>query len=310
PNAVGARQMAVIAVNASNGQIDGQDTVRRALAALPEAGGITVMAHGFRSCPFTPDASPHNLIYATDRRRCSWKSVSWPHYLGLTRAGAGLGIGFAWPALGRLGQAATRAWRAGDAMARLFALIAAERPDARVHAIAHSLGVRVALRALSAQPAGAVDTLVLLTGAEFRGAARRAAFSPAGRTARILNVTSGENAVFEGLFRILAPGREPLAPALSAGLGAPHPGWLDLRIDAATHLRALRSLGYRPASPARRVCHWSAYLRPGLFPLYRDLFGPDGAAAFARLRQALPAPVAASGAAALRRFAGARPAQP
>ena len=49
----------------------------------------------------------------------------------------------------------------------------------------------------------------------------------------------------------------------------PLPNVATLQIDHAPSLAALRRAGYRVAPPLRRICHWSPYLRPGLFPLYR-----------------------------------------
>ncbi|MBF9035598.1 alpha/beta hydrolase [Rhodobacterales bacterium HKCCE2091] len=281
--------MAVIAVNAPGRRIGNADLVRAATDRLAPGATVAILVHGYRSSPYAAHADPHRRVLKPARGRTHWKDASWPHYLHVGRGGPELAIGFGWPALGRLDRAAERAFAAGEAMGAMIAGIARDRPDLRLDVVAHSLGARVALTALESQAPGALDTLVLMTGAEYRGAAERAAFSPAGQSARILNVTSGENALFEGLFRLFAPGPDLLSRQISAGLSRPHPGWIDLRIDDPAHLSALRGLGHRVGAPTGRVCHWSAYLRPGLFPLYRELFGPDGARAFARLRAALPA---------------------
>lgn len=279
--------MAVIAVNAPQARVEREDQVLAAIEGLPQASSVTLMTHGYRYSPFHAETCPHRRLFSTKTRKSSWKSISWAHYLRLDQHG--LGIGFGWPGTGRLDQAASQAFVAGEAMGGLIAMIHRERPDLRINLIAHSLGVRVALRALSDQRANSVETLVLLSGAEFRDAATRAALSPAGQTARILNVTSGENLAFDALFRLFAPSKHAFAPAVSAGLRLPRSRWLDLKIDDPAHLNALRSLGYRPAAPGHRICHWSSFLRPGLFPLYRDLLGAHGAASFARLTNALPA---------------------
>ncbi|MBF9031986.1 alpha/beta hydrolase [Rhodobacterales bacterium HKCCE3408] len=278
--------MTVIAVNTRQRQIEGREALADALHALPEGAPVTVMTHGFRSDPFRPGHSPHTHILSPVSRNDCWKAVSWPRHLGLTRPGAGLAVGFGWPARGRLDRVARRAWEAGAALSETIAGIGEMRPDARVRIIAHSLGARVALRALQDQRPGLVEAVILLSAAETQAAADRAAFSPAGRAARILNVTSGENLAFELLFRLFAPGTETFVRHVSAGLSGPHRGWLDLKIDDADHLAALHALGYRAKPPHRRVCHWSSYLRPGLFPVYRDVFASG--TAFARLRAALP----------------------
>ena len=280
--------MTIIAVNAPGERVTKAVDLRGALDRLGLDQPVTLLTHGFRYCPFTPDADPHTRLFSTDRRKSSWKSVSWAHYLRLSKEG--LGIGFGWPALGRLDQAATRAFAAGRAMAGLITEINAARPDLRVRVVVHSLGARVALEAMQHAPTGSVETLLLLSGAEYRPAAERAMASQAGQAARVINVTSGENLAFDTLFRVLAPGRSVLSPMLSSGLGRAHPRWMDLRIDNPAHLAGLRALGYRPADPTHRVCHWSSFIRPGLFPIYRDLLGESGAAAFSRVASALPAP--------------------
>jgi hypothetical protein len=49
---------------------------------------------------------------------------------------------------------------------------------------------------------------------------------------------------------------------------------VDLRIDAASTRAALAELGLRIRPPATRICHWSAYMRPGLFAVYRRMLDP------------------------------------
>jgi hypothetical protein len=60
-------------------------------------------------------------------------------------------------------------------------------------------------------------------------------------------------------------------PALGAGLGERRRNWIDLGIDRAEVRAALNQLGFAVPGPARRVCHWSGYLRPGLLPFYAAL---------------------------------------
>jgi hypothetical protein len=64
------------------------------------------------------------------------------------------------------------------------------------------------------------------------------------------------------------------------------PNLTTLQLDDAASLAALRRAGYRIAPPARLVCHWSPYLRPGVFPLYRAVL--DGALGLGQLRALLP----------------------
>lgn len=283
-------EMALITVNAPDGWTAENAALLSAIQGLEHGTCVTILIHGYRYSPTSHESDPHRRLYSLTARKTSGKSVSWAHYLKLGHAKAGLGIGFAWLALGRLAVVAERAFLAGDALADMIQQIARARPDLRLGMFAHSLGARVALRALSQAPRGSVETLVLLTGAEYRATARAAAQSSAGKTARILNVTSGENACFDLAFRLLAPSRESLGPGLGDGIGPSQAGWVDLKIDDTAHLAGLHAMGYRVAQARHLVCHWSSFTRPGLFPLYRDLLGDQGAAKFEELARALPRP--------------------
>jgi len=286
--------MALVSVNATEDGWDGQKALFAALADLPQGRPVILMTHGFRYSPWLEEADPHRQILSFDPPKSCWKAVSWPRHLHLNRAGAGLGIGFGWHAKGELGAVAARAIAMGEALAEVVQRIRAARPDCPVHVMAHSLGARVALSAMPHLPGGALDRVILLSGAEYRAHARAAMASPAGRTAAVLNVTSGENALFDGLFRLRIPAPAFAEPALSAGL-PDVPGWTDLRVDCAATRAALRSHGIRTRAPATRVCHWSTYLRPGLFALYRKVLDPKDRGFLERLSDGLRAPAAPSG---------------
>ncbi|MFW5881345.1 MAG: alpha/beta hydrolase, partial [Roseicyclus sp.] len=207
-----------------------------ALEALPEGRAVTILIHGYRFSPLDPERDPHRHILSLTPRRDCWKAVSWPRHLHLDRPGAGLGIGFGWPARGPLPQVAARAREVGGQLARLIATLRARRPDAALQIFAHSLGARVALTALAQAPEGAVRRMILMSGAEYRGPALAALASPGAAACEVLNVTSRENAPFDAMSRLaVAPERRADLP-LSAGLG----DWLgdggrveDLRIDTA-----------------------------------------------------------------------------
>jgi pimeloyl-ACP methyl ester carboxylesterase len=241
------------------------------LAVLPPGAPVLILLH----------ADPHrNILSATSARR----APSWPRRMGFGRGQPGLCIAFGWEAGGTLWRAYAEAGRAGVALAALIGHIRALH-DGPVSIMAHSLGARVALAALPLLAAGAVARMVLLAGAEFRACAQVALATPAGRSAEVLNVTSRENDIYDFLFeRLLAPLSR--SPALGAGLDLPC--CLTLQIDAADHRAGLRRLGFRTADAARRVCHWSAYLRPGLFPLYRTFLLAPGTLPMPLLRGILP----------------------
>lgn len=251
-------------------------------------GPVTILVHGYRYRPGV--VCPHRHIFAGSPDPGSRRVISWPRHLGYGRHRAGdpgLAICFGWNARGTVTAAYRRAETAGRALAQLAARIKAAHPGRPVHVMGHSMGARVALQALRHAPARALDIVVLLSAAEFAGAAKDALASPAGRSAGILHVTSRENTVYNALLECLVTpdGRGDRAlGAGPAGCGHVRTLWLD---DAET-LSSLSDLGYPIAPPDKRVCHWSTYTRPGVFGLYRAVL--SGKLPLARLEAALPAP--------------------
>ena len=278
--------MGLISITASENGWRDEGGLTAALVALPKGGTVTIMVHGYRFAPGVSGHDPHGHILSHTPDPGCWKAISWPRHLHLHRDKTGLGIGFGWNARGALGRVATRAFAMGRVLADLIAHIRSHRPDLAVNLIAHSLGVRVALSALHDLRAGDVARLVLLSGAEYRSRARAAMASPAGRSARVLNVASGENALFDLIFRLFVPAPRVTDWALSAGI-ADVAGWSDLFIDRAASRAALQRLGIRIRAPQGKICHWSSYLRPGLFRLYRAVFDPNTPDILDRLDHAL-----------------------
>lgn len=258
-----------------------------ALDALPAGAPVVVMIHGYKHSPSTPGHSPHSHMLSLAPTR-GGRSLSWPKHLGFGRgnSGEGLAVAFGWEARGTIWQAYRSAGRAGVALGRLIRLLR-ERREGPVDAIAHSLGARVTLGALAALPARSVGRAVLLSGAEFRSVAEAAMATPAGAAAEILNVTSGENAVFDLMFERFLQGPASFDRAIGAGLARPRGNWVDLRIDCEATRAHLGTLGFRIPPPARAVCHWSGYMRPGIFGVYRRMLDPEDGAFPVRLRSAL-----------------------
>ena len=269
--------MAVISVNATETGWSSTDALMQGLARLGPGASVIIMIHGFRYSPWDAANDPHSHILSPVRSASRWKSTSWPKHLRLDRAGAGLGIGLGWHARGRLSDVAARAFGLGRTLEDLVRRVKSARPDLSVHLFGHSLGARVALSALSGLAAGDVARVVLLSGAEYAVTARAAMATPAGRAARVLNVTSRQNAVFDLAFRLCAPPASRGDATLSGRLDGVA-GWTDLQIDCPSSRAALCGLGFH-VRPARGViCHWSTYLQPGLFRLYRavcDQATPD-----------------------------------
>jgi pimeloyl-ACP methyl ester carboxylesterase len=257
--------------------------------ALGTPGPVIVMIHGYKFAPGHATACPHRHILSLEPIAGCWKALSWPRSLGFGRGlhEEGLGISFGWPARGTIWQAYRAAEQAGRALAELVHALRRRAPDRPVHVLTHSLGARVALSALPHLPAGAMGRAILLNPAEYGGHARQALCSAAGRTAEVFNVTSRENDLFDFLLeRLIAPpqdGDRTLAQTMPC-----RPNTLTLQLDHAGTLETLREMGFAIAPPGGRICHWSAYLRPGVFDLYRALLRRPHAYPHARLRAALP----------------------
>lgn len=241
------------------------------LAALPDGAPVIVMIHGFRFSPTVPGQSPHSHILSLEPVPDCWKAISWPRHLGFGRADTahGLGIAFGWEARGTIWAAYAEAARAGAALARLMTRIDTLRPGTRVEVLAHSLGARVTLQALHHLDRPILGRAVLMAAAEFRRPAEAALATPAGRAAEFINITSRENDLFDFLIERLVPRHADRA--LGHGIGRGSANWIDIQLDQAETLEALAGLGHRIAPPHLRICHWSLYLRPGVFGLYRAL---------------------------------------
>ncbi len=271
--------MPLVAMNAASTAVAGLAVLRQTLADLPPDARITIMIHGYK---FEP-GEPHRHILSFAPTEEDARAVSWPRHL---RVGPRhMGIAFGWISTGSLWRAWAEAERAGRALGRLLAELAKAGRQADI--IAHSLGARVALAGLRRAPAGSVRRAILIAPAEFRDAAEAAMASPAGRSADVLNVTSGENDIFDTLVEWLIAPHVIGARTLGEGLRVPVANWTELRTDDPATLAALAGLGFRIAPPVRRICHWSGYLRPGLFPLYRAVL--SGSLPMQALRTALPA---------------------
>lgn len=221
------------------------------------------MIHGYRHEPGHPQECPHDHILSASPNTLDPRVISWPAALGLDGAQA-MGIGFGWPARGSIWGAYARAGDAGRQLAQLVDVLPNDRP---VHIIGHSLGARVTLRAVSLLPHARVQRVILLAGAELRRPARRAAARADGTA--IINICTRDNWFFDaGLGWIIAAG---LDAGLGRGLGHALPHWHDLHIDEPATRASLAAAGHAVAPARLRMCHWSSYLRPGAFDLYRAL---------------------------------------
>ncbi|WBU60741.1 alpha/beta fold hydrolase [Paracoccus albus] len=276
--------MAILPINAGRPHAPG---LLPLAARLESDAPIIVMIHGYRYCPFRPEHDPHRHILGLDPHLPGARRLrSWPRALGFTADGdEGLGIAFGWSARGSLASAYRKAGHVGAELGRLIAEIS-QRAGRPVHLIGHSLGARVALQAVAATQPGSVGRLILMSAAELQPEAETAMDSPAGHKAEVINVTSRENDPFDlGLELLVARAR---SRALGLGLSAPRRNWLDLQIDGAEMRAGLAALGFDIGDEASRACHWSPYLREGLFDFYRVALAQPWALPLPLLRAHLP----------------------
>lgn len=271
----------------ANGAASARSVLAHALRHVPAEAPVVVLIHGFKFSPSHDRKTPHGHILSLSPDTECWKAISWPRHLGFTGASPdeGLCVAFGWEASGSIWRAYDEAARAGRALARLIDTIRALRPGQRVDVVAHSLGARVTLAALHHLPAAALRRAVLMTPAEMRSNATAALATPAGQTAEFLNITSRENDLFDFLLEWLVAPHRWGDRTLSQGACSECGNWLDLQIDHDEALRVLARLGSPIAEPSRRICHWSPYLRAGMFPLYHRFL--RGELPLAVLRRAL-----------------------
>lgn len=258
--------------------------------ALAEAatGPIIVMIHGYKYAPGAGKKCPHRSIFSTDAAR---GTQAWPRHLGFDRgaAGAGLAIAFGWEARNPLLHTVYRGARAaGAALAVALGSLHERQPERKIHFLTHSLGSEVAFEAVSALPAGSVGRIICLTGASYRSTALDALASPAGQTAELVNVASRENDVFDFLFERLVKPPVPGDRAIGHGLAGPNIA--TLQIDHPAHLDALAGLALEIGPARRRVCHWSAYTRPGALRAWAELLRRPEAYPLAALAPSPPTP--------------------
>ncbi|MDO5620130.1 MAG: alpha/beta fold hydrolase [Paracoccus sp. (in: a-proteobacteria)] len=237
-------------------------------ANLPAGAPVIVMIHGFRFAPTHPTACPHRHILSLTPDLPGPRVRSWPEGLGFSHDSLtdGLAIAYGWPALGKLRQAYGRAGMAGRGLATLVQNLA-QASGRPVALIGHSLGARVALTAIRHAAPGSINRAILLTGAEFQDRARMA-LRPDGP--EILNITTRENDPFDFGFELWLTRGRLHRRSIGAGLARPHPRWLDMQIDDGQTRAALRRLGFGIGWRDQLASHWSPYLHPGIFELYRS----------------------------------------
>ena len=247
--------------------------LQKALERNP--GPVTVLIHGYRYQPGHPIHCPHTSLNSLIPKHPNLNMVSLPANLQIGHSdGYGIGLSYGWFARGNIWQAYRRAGDAGTHLAQLLAMIKEIDPARDIHIVAHSLGARVALRALSESAPGTVQRAVLMAAAEFRRAAIEALRSPGGYGCDVLHATSRENDLFDFILERLISA--PEGGDIMLGHRLFHlPNLAHLQLDHIPVLNALSANGYPVAAPEHTVCHWSPYRRQGVFPLYRAFLNGD-----------------------------------
>lgn len=240
---------------------------------LPSGAPVVFVTHGYRYSPWTPHNNPFDTLLSARPQRGQRKARALPRKLGLApdQTRAGLCIALGWHGRGSLATAMDRAQAAGHALARVADQLAETRPDLRLSAVSHSLGASVLMAAMHKAEIARFQRLLLLAPAAHRADALVALGAPAAREAEVISVRSRENVFFECLFA-LARGS---APTVVAGM-RDHPQWVELSLSDPVAAQNLALRGLRLGPQRRPVCHWSGFLRPGVWPLYRRmLFAPQ-----------------------------------
>ncbi len=258
--------------------------------ALATPGPVIIMVHGFKFLPGDPRHCPHTHIFSTGESHDCPKALSWPRQLGFGRnaANEGLAIAFGWSARGRLRSARHKAEDAAHALGALVDMLHGLAPARPVHLIAHSLGAHLVLSAIPRAPRAALGRVILLNGATYQSHAEAALASPGGQTAELLNIVSRENAPYDFLFEKALPPDHRGDRALGRGLKARNA--LTLWLDDPRTLDTLADMGHVIAPRRHRHCHWSTYLRPGVFPFYNALIRTPARLPLQHLQNRLAAP--------------------
>jgi pimeloyl-ACP methyl ester carboxylesterase len=214
--------------------------------------------------------------------------------------------GFAWYSSTPTVKGVVKAWLHGyadryayaykklalDAAEQLAQQILAQRFPVRL--ICHSLGSRVVLQALTKLPAGKVERIIILDGAELQGEAAAALTAAAkiGPLPKILNICVRHDRVLKDLGS-WASGECGECIGLD-GLGAAgkpfRDRWLDVFLDdAKTQAFALqkpREWGLNAVDPLDLGGHWESYTIQTNWPLYRNFMRGDDLADFRRFSAA------------------------
>jgi len=256
------------------------------IKTLPVGAPIIVLLHGYNYSPYRKLANPHRHILSYHPDPHSWKAISWPRHMGFGRGrqAEGLCLAVGWNAMGGLRVAYDRAELTGQSLAKIIDQIHEIAPDRSINILAHSLGARVALSVLPALNKGRISRIILLAGAEFCQTAAAALDCPAGRETEVINITSRENDIFDFMFEWHLGRARLRGFSIAVGQKGRLENWVDFQMDNPMQQNKIWQAGYKLADTGGRVCHWSTYLRGGVFPFYNAMLRHQELLHFERLR--------------------------
>ncbi len=261
-----------------------------AIAALPDKRPIVIMVHGYGHHPLMPSADPTHHIFAPDVAAHSAHKISWPMAMGFGEGAChqGLCLTYSWPGrieiqtsfwqrLNRFSTIYNRCEVAACSLAQLIICLNEITPDRPVNLLAHSLGARTALLALTHLPRNTVSRLVLMGAAVYVSEAQAIMRSPlAAQTAHVLNVTARENRIYDILFEAIAPRQNVCDASLGQGWPDAPANWTEMQLDNPETGRILARHGVGLGGGSKLFSHCGFYDRPGMMTFYRRLLAdPD-----------------------------------
>lgn len=258
--------------------------IAQAIQRLPAQAPVVIMIHGFRYAPEAPFSDPHLTLYSSAANQIGRCLASWTDGMGFSDTGFddGLAVGFGWEA-----AAHSPSWHpmnmrgfpriyknaavAGERLARVCHWINELAPDRTIDLMAHSLGARVALRAVHLHSTN-IGRVILMGAAEYASEADQVMKRlPHPSPLEVFNIRARENVFYDFLFEALAPRKKRGDIAIGRGYDGPHHRWLNVATDDASTLQALSVRGVGLGRSQARITHSGFYTRPGMFGFYQSL---------------------------------------
>ena len=264
--------------------------------SLPSARHIIIMVNGFDYDPTeTSEDNPHLTLFKEWNGHISaiqeehWDCFGFGWYSAELEPGSWVG------GLLRLHWNPYRwgwelAGKAGGILAKMIAARLAADDGAEICIVAHSMGARVALSALTQLPRSAVKRVLLLNGSEYSQTAKVVSLYT---NSDVLNVVVKADDVLSKLGSIFAPEEFIENVVGQSGLCDPPHTWLDICLDNTGVKEKTRAGGYLDLcgdNPDSIGDHWYSYTHEPNWFLFRDFL--SGTLAIDGLRNMINPPVA------------------